>query len=150
MNIGSGTFSIPPLKYIVPRSLYPILNVEDVPGVERTWIESSGPGEFNLGQKWLENVYTAYDSEYFGFSRSFFFSFHLFCTRTYLLTWIFLFSLVRNHRTFAHAFLISCKYNINWKLPHPLFLQVSALLIIKLIIFEISPPTTYNPWFFPT
>ena len=78
MNIGSGTFSISPLKYIVPRSLYPILNVEDVPGVERTWIESSGPGEFNLGQKWLENVYTAYDSEYFGFSRSFPFLFFYF------------------------------------------------------------------------
>ena len=63
MTLGSEIFSIPPLKYIVPRSLYPILNVTDVPGIERTWIESAGPGEFSLGQKWLENFYTAYDSK---------------------------------------------------------------------------------------
>jgi len=63
MNIGSETFSLPPSKYIVPRSLYPFLNVEDVPGVERSWIESAGPNEFSLGQKWLENFYTAYDMQ---------------------------------------------------------------------------------------
>jgi len=65
MVLGSGSeskiFSIPPSKYIVPRSLYPILNVTDVPGVERTWLDSAGPGTFGLGQKWLENFYTAYD-----------------------------------------------------------------------------------------
>jgi len=63
MTLGSKVFSIPPSKYIVPRSLYPILNVTDVPGLERTWIESAGPGAFSLGQKWLENFYTAYDSK---------------------------------------------------------------------------------------
>ena len=40
-----------------------MLNVTDVPGLERTWIESAGPGSFSLGQKWLENFYTAYDSK---------------------------------------------------------------------------------------
>jgi len=61
ITIGSGIFSIPPSGYIVSRYLYPILNVTDMPGLERTWIESAGPGEFGLGQKWLENFYTAYD-----------------------------------------------------------------------------------------
>lgn len=63
VTLGSETFSIPPSRYIVPRQLYPILNVTDVPGLERTWIASAGPGTFILGQKWLENVYTAYDSK---------------------------------------------------------------------------------------
>lgn len=63
MILGSEIFSIPPSKYIVPRNLYPILNITDVPGLERTWIESAGPGDFGLGQKWLENFYTAYDSK---------------------------------------------------------------------------------------
>ena len=68
-------FSIPPSKYIVPRTLYPMLNITDVPGLERTWLASAGPGAFGLGQKWLENFYTAYDSEYtlFFFFFSFFF-----------------------------------------------------------------------------
>lgn len=63
MTLGSQSFSIPSSMYIVPHSLYPILNVTDMPGLERTWIESAGPGEFSLGQKWLENFYTAYDSK---------------------------------------------------------------------------------------
>ena len=44
-----------------------MLNVKDVPGVERSWLESAGPGEFGLGQKWLESFYTVYDSECFFF-----------------------------------------------------------------------------------
>ena len=44
-----------------------MLNVKDVPGVERSWLESAGPGEFGLGQKWLESFYTVYDSEYLTF-----------------------------------------------------------------------------------
>jgi hypothetical protein len=70
--LGSETFSIPPSRYIVPRSLYPMLNITDVPGLEKTWIASAGPGTFGLGQKWLENVYTAYDMENhrIGFARS--------------------------------------------------------------------------------
>jgi len=63
ITIGSEIFCIPPSRYIVPHELYPILNVTDTPGLERTWIESAGPGEFGLGQKWLENFYTAYDLE---------------------------------------------------------------------------------------
>ncbi|KAF8811198.1 acid protease [Phlegmacium glaucopus] len=72
ITLGSETFSIPPSKYIVPRQLYPMLNVTDVPGLEKTWIASAGPGSFGLGQKWLENVYTAYDMENHrvGFARS--------------------------------------------------------------------------------
>jgi hypothetical protein len=71
ITLGSEVFSIPPSRYIVPRSLYSMLNVTDIPGLERTWIESAGPGAFNLGQKWLENFYTAYDSKLLFF---FFFS----------------------------------------------------------------------------
>ena len=86
MKLGSEIFSIPPSKYIVPRSLYPILKVKDVPGLERTWIGSAGPGAFGLGQRWLEGVYTAYDSKYpFGFLVSS----RLFSSRTSLLTWFF-------------------------------------------------------------
>jgi hypothetical protein len=61
-NIGNTVFSIPPERYIVPRSLYPSLNVTDNPALSHTWIASGGPGAYGLGQKWLENVYSAYDS----------------------------------------------------------------------------------------
>lgn len=63
VTLGTKVFSIPPSRYIVPRNLYPMLNVTDIPGLERTWIGSAGPGAFNLGQRWLENFYTAYDSK---------------------------------------------------------------------------------------
>ncbi|KAF8579061.1 acid protease [Ramaria rubella] len=61
-NLGGATFIIPPSQYIVPRNLYPALNVTDDPALTHTWIASAGPGAFELGQKWLESVYTAYDS----------------------------------------------------------------------------------------
>ncbi|KAF8502418.1 acid protease [Hysterangium stoloniferum] len=55
------TFTINQFTYIVPPSLYPALNVTADPSITRTWIGSGGFGGFVLGQKWLENVYTAYD-----------------------------------------------------------------------------------------
>jgi len=63
VTFGSKVFSIPPSRYIVPRSLYPMLNITDVPGLERTWIDSAGPAALALGQKWLENFYSAYDMQ---------------------------------------------------------------------------------------
>lgn len=59
--LGNETFTIPPERYIVPKELYPSLNVTDDPNLVKTWISSAGPGAFSLGQKWLEGVYTAYD-----------------------------------------------------------------------------------------
>lgn len=75
-----------------------MLNITDVDGLENTWIASAGPGSFTLGQKWLENVYTAYDSKYLSFS-FIFFSSSLF------------FLLVENHRTLAYA--LSAKHQFN-------------------------------------
>lgn len=66
---GNMTFFIPPSRYIVPKELYPSLNVTnadvDNGALVKTWIASGGPGEFMMGQKWLENVYTAYDCMFF-------------------------------------------------------------------------------------
>lgn len=90
MTIGSKVFSIPPSQYIVPRSLYPILNIEDVPGVERTWIGSAGPGALSLGQKWLEWFYTAYDSKHLS-PPSFFFYTNLYANLNFLFSFLFLF-----------------------------------------------------------
>jgi hypothetical protein len=101
LTFGSEIFSIPPLKYIVPRNLYPILNVTDVPGLERTWIDSAGPFTFGLGQKWLENFYTAYDSKCLlpHPCRSFFFLYtnlseNLFIKWQTIVSWLLLFSAV--------------------------------------------------------
>lgn len=62
ITIGSETFSIPPSRYIVPREVYSMLNAKDVPGLEKTWLAPGGSGSFALGLKFLESVYTAYDS----------------------------------------------------------------------------------------
>jgi len=59
--LGNETFSVPPERYIVPKEIYPSLNVTDDPTLVHTWQSSAGPGEYMLGQKWLESVYTAYD-----------------------------------------------------------------------------------------
>jgi len=63
ITIGSETFSIPPSRYTVPREAYSMLHATDVPNMEKTWLGSAGPGMFNLGQKFLESVYTAYDMD---------------------------------------------------------------------------------------
>ncbi|KAF8523023.1 acid protease [Gautieria morchelliformis] len=60
-TLGNTMFSIPPWRYIVPRSLYPSLNVTDNPALSHTWIASAGPGSYQFGQKWLENAYSVYD-----------------------------------------------------------------------------------------
>ena len=77
-----------------------MLNITDVPGLERTWLASAGPGAFGLGQKWLENFYTAYDSEYTLFF--FFFLFFLFFTffSIFFLFFYFFFFLFLNTRTY--------------------------------------------------
>lgn len=49
-------------RYIVPTSLYSSLNITD--NLIHTWIASGGPDMFDLGQKFLENAYSAYDSAY--------------------------------------------------------------------------------------
>ncbi|GJJ14468.1 hypothetical protein Clacol_008732 [Clathrus columnatus] len=57
----SVTISIPPSRYIVPTELYSTLNITLDSSNIATWLSSGGQGEFMLGQKWLENAYTAYD-----------------------------------------------------------------------------------------
>ena len=48
-------------RYIVPQSLYASLNITD-DGNTHTWLASGGPSALTLGQKFLENAYSAYDS----------------------------------------------------------------------------------------
>lgn len=60
LQLGQSTFSIPSEQYLVPKSLYAQLNLTDT-GLAHTWFASGGFGAFNLGQKWLEGVYTVYD-----------------------------------------------------------------------------------------
>ncbi|PCH42093.1 acid protease [Wolfiporia cocos MD-104 SS10] len=61
IGIGNLNFTIPASKYIVPTSLHTTLNITD--NLVHTWIMSGGPGAFDLGQKFLENAYSAYDME---------------------------------------------------------------------------------------
>lgn len=68
ITLGSATFSIPSSSYIIPRDLYPSLNLTDDPTLAHSWLTTDGPGMFGLGQKWLEHVYTVYDSTSFLFT----------------------------------------------------------------------------------
>ncbi|GBE87004.1 Polyporopepsin [Sparassis crispa] len=61
IGIANLNFTIPASKYVVPSSLYSALNISD--SDLHTWITSGGPDFFLLGQKFLENAYSAYDME---------------------------------------------------------------------------------------
>ncbi|OSX57618.1 hypothetical protein POSPLADRAFT_1174154 [Postia placenta MAD-698-R-SB12] len=61
IGIGNLNFSIPASKYIVPPTLHASLNITD--NLTHTWLASGGPDMFDLGQKFLENAYSAYDIE---------------------------------------------------------------------------------------
>ncbi|KAI0922084.1 hypothetical protein AcW2_006878 [Taiwanofungus camphoratus] len=61
IGISNLNFTLPASKYIVPTSLYSSLNITD--NLIHTWIASGGPDMFDLGQKFLENAYSAYDME---------------------------------------------------------------------------------------
>ncbi|KAH9947851.1 acid protease [Amylocystis lapponica] len=54
------TVTIPPNRYIVQKNLYSSLNITD-DGAIHTWIVSGGWSTAILGEKFLENVYSAYD-----------------------------------------------------------------------------------------
>ncbi|KAH9951518.1 acid protease [Amylocystis lapponica] len=62
LGIGNMTVTIPPSSYIVPESLYSFLNITDS-GVIHTWFYSAARSQAVLGEKFLENVYSAYDLE---------------------------------------------------------------------------------------
>ncbi|KZT01388.1 acid protease [Laetiporus sulphureus 93-53] len=61
IGIGNLNFSIPASRYIVPTSLFGALNITD--NMTHTWIAPGGPEFFDLGQKFLEGAYSAYDME---------------------------------------------------------------------------------------
>ncbi|KAH9915119.1 aspartic peptidase domain-containing protein [Fomitopsis serialis] len=67
IGIGSLLFNITADQYTVPASLYPSLNITD-DGLTHTWIGSGGPSALDLGQKFLEHAYSAYDSACFFWS----------------------------------------------------------------------------------
>lgn len=46
----------------MPPTLHASLNITD--NLTHTWLASGGPDMFDLGQKFLENAYSAYDSTY--------------------------------------------------------------------------------------
>ncbi|KAH9919957.1 acid protease [Amylocystis lapponica] len=60
VGIADLTISIPPAKYTVPPSLYASLNITPDDAIH-TWVGSGGPSFINLGQKFLESAYSAYD-----------------------------------------------------------------------------------------
>lgn len=64
-SIENADFEITPQQYLIPKALYPSLNLTDDGAKAYTWITSAGTGSFMFGQKWLETVYTAYDLENF-------------------------------------------------------------------------------------
>ena len=121
ITIGSETFSIPSSKYIVPRELYPMLGVTDVPDLARTWIASAGPGAFNLGQNALQNIYTAYDSECFSPSLSFPHGFTFF--------------LVGNNSMFTWTLSTFVEH----QLIHPLQMSVSLIFASKVLLDKTIP-----------
>ncbi|PCH39401.1 acid protease [Wolfiporia cocos MD-104 SS10] len=61
VGIGNLTFDIPASDYIVPTALYSALNISD--DQTHTWIASGGPDMYDLGQKFLEHAYSAYDMD---------------------------------------------------------------------------------------
>ena len=69
-------------------------------------MESAGPGEFGLGQKWLESFYTVYVSEWFFFL----FPPSLCTDLSANLNPFFFFPLVKNHRTLVLLFLLYAGY----------------------------------------
>ncbi|CCL99298.1 uncharacterized protein FIBRA_01314 [Fibroporia radiculosa] len=62
IGIGNLNFSIPASSYIVPPTLYSALNIT-ADNMTHTFIAPGGFGAFDLGQKFLENAYSAYDME---------------------------------------------------------------------------------------
>ncbi|KAH9831591.1 acid protease [Rhodofomes roseus] len=62
IGLGSLLFNITADQYIVPKTLYPSLNITD-DGMTHTWIGSGGPSALTLGQKFLEHAYSAYDMD---------------------------------------------------------------------------------------
>ncbi|KAF8512728.1 acid protease, partial [Hysterangium stoloniferum] len=62
ITINNTEFTITPSQYLISPELYPRLNM--TANVLHTWICPAGPNAFNLGQKFLEKVYTVYDSEW--------------------------------------------------------------------------------------
>ncbi|KAH8106786.1 acid protease [Cristinia sonorae] len=61
LGLGDQLFELPASKYLVPKPLYTSLNLTE--DFTYSWLGSAGQGSFMLGQKWLENIYTAYDME---------------------------------------------------------------------------------------
>ena len=61
LGLGDQVYDIPSSQYLVPKTVYPALNLTG--NLTYSWIASAGPGSFMLGQKWLEGIYTAYDME---------------------------------------------------------------------------------------
>lgn len=59
LGLGDQIFELPASKYLVPKALYPSLNLTG--DATYSWIGSAGQGSFMLGQKWLEGIYSAYD-----------------------------------------------------------------------------------------
>ncbi|KAH9915104.1 acid protease [Fomitopsis serialis] len=60
IGLGNLSVSIPATDYVVPESMYPLLNVTD-DGQIHTWLCPGGPAFVGLGQKALERIYSAYD-----------------------------------------------------------------------------------------
>ncbi|THH28918.1 hypothetical protein EUX98_g5271 [Antrodiella citrinella] len=61
LGLGNQIFDLPASKYLVPKTLYPSLNLTE--DVVYSWMGSAGQGSYMLGQKWLEGIYSAYDME---------------------------------------------------------------------------------------
>ncbi|KZT67473.1 acid protease [Daedalea quercina L-15889] len=60
IGLGDLLFNITADQYTVPTSLYSSLNITD-DGNTHTWVGSGGPEALTLGQKFLEQAYSAYD-----------------------------------------------------------------------------------------
>ncbi|KZW02349.1 acid protease [Exidia glandulosa HHB12029] len=59
-TIGGTSFELTPEQYLVPEDQYHVWNLPE--GVYWSFIGTAGPTSFFIGQKFIENIYTVYDT----------------------------------------------------------------------------------------
>ncbi|EJD50710.1 acid protease [Auricularia subglabra TFB-10046 SS5] len=60
-TIGGKTFELTPDQYLVPEDQYHVWNLPS--GVYWSFISTAGPENFYIGQKFIEHIYTVYDTK---------------------------------------------------------------------------------------